>query len=109
VSGVFEKRFTLLKSVNHFLKFTKQFLSNRNHFSVDYYFRPYQTPKNNEIIFQKSFYAETNGALVLFLFDSTIYKICLEFITRFNQLGWAWLGVALGWGIGGRLSSTPNT
>jgi hypothetical protein len=62
-SGVFEKRFTLLKSVNHFPKFTKYFWSNINHFPVDYYFRPYQTPKNAEIIFQKSFYAETNGAL----------------------------------------------
>jgi hypothetical protein len=30
---------------------------------VDCYFRPNQTPKNVEIIFQKSFYAETNGAL----------------------------------------------
>jgi hypothetical protein len=63
-SGVFGKRFTLLKSVNHFPKFTKHFLSNRNHFSVDYYFRPYQTPENAEIIFQKSFYVETNGALI---------------------------------------------
>jgi hypothetical protein len=62
-SGVFGKRFTLLKSVNHFLKFTKHFWSNRNHFPVDYYFRPYQTPENAEVIFQKSFYAETNGAL----------------------------------------------
>jgi hypothetical protein len=50
----------LLKNVNHFLKFTKHFWSNRNHFPVDYYFRPYQTPKYAEIIFQKSFYAETN-------------------------------------------------
>jgi hypothetical protein len=38
------------------------FWSNRNHFPVDYYFRPHQTPENAEIIFQKSFYAETNGA-----------------------------------------------
>jgi hypothetical protein len=50
------------KSLNHFPKFTKSFRSNRNHFSVDYYFRPYQIPKNVEIIFQKSFYAETNKA-----------------------------------------------
>jgi hypothetical protein len=27
------------------------FLSNINHFSVDYYFRPYQIPENAEIIF----------------------------------------------------------
>jgi len=54
----------LLKSVNHFSKFIKHFLSNRNHFSVDHYFRPYLTPENIETIFQKSFYAETNGALV---------------------------------------------
>jgi hypothetical protein len=40
----------------------KSFWSNRNQFTVDHYFRPYQTPKNAEIIFQKSFYAETNGA-----------------------------------------------
>jgi hypothetical protein len=32
---------------------------------VDHYFRPNQTPKNAEIIFQKLFYAETNGALNL--------------------------------------------
>jgi hypothetical protein len=32
---------------------------------VDHYFRPYQTPENTETIFQKSFYAETNGALAL--------------------------------------------
>jgi len=37
-------------------------LSNINHFSVDHYFSPYQIPKNVEIIFQKLFYAETNGA-----------------------------------------------
>jgi len=60
----------LLKSVNHFPKFTKHFLSNENHFSVDHYFRPYQTPKNAEIIFQKPFYAETNGALALALNQS---------------------------------------
>jgi hypothetical protein len=54
----------LLKSVNHFSKFTKHFWSNRNHFPVNYYFRPYQTPENAEIIFQKSFYAETNRALI---------------------------------------------
>jgi hypothetical protein len=63
-SGVFGKWFTLFKSVNHFPKFTKGFRSNRNHFPVDYYFRPYQTSENAEIIFQKSFYAETNGALL---------------------------------------------
>jgi hypothetical protein len=55
---------TLLKSVNHFPKFIKHFLSNGNHFSVDHYFRPYQTPENTKTIFQKLFYAETNGALV---------------------------------------------
>jgi hypothetical protein len=37
--------------IDHFPKFTKHFWSNRNHFPVDYYFRPYQTPKNAEIIF----------------------------------------------------------
>jgi len=34
----------------HFLKFIKHFWSNRNHFSVDYYFRPYQTLENAKII-----------------------------------------------------------
>jgi hypothetical protein len=52
-----------MKSVNHFPKFFKHFLSNENYFPVDYYFYFYQTLKNVEIIFQKSFYAETNGAL----------------------------------------------
>jgi hypothetical protein len=51
-----------LKSVNHFPKFTKHFLSNENHFLVGHYFRPYQTSENAEIIFQKLFYAETNRA-----------------------------------------------
>jgi hypothetical protein len=54
----------LLKSLNHFSKFTKHFWSNRNYFPVDYYFHPYQIPKNTEIIFQKSFYAEANGTLI---------------------------------------------
>jgi len=52
----------LSSSENHFPKFTKHFWSNRNYFSIDYYFHPYQTPKNAEIIFQKPFYAETNRA-----------------------------------------------
>jgi hypothetical protein len=54
----------LLKSVNHFSKFTKYFWSNKNYFPIDYYFCPYQRPKNVEIIFQKSFNAETNEALL---------------------------------------------
>jgi hypothetical protein len=45
-------------------------LSNRNHFSVDHYFRPYQIQENTKIIFQKSFYAETNGALLNSSFPS---------------------------------------
>jgi hypothetical protein len=53
----------LLKSVNHFLKFTNHFWLNGNHFPVGHYFRLYQTPKNVEIIFQKPFYVETNKAL----------------------------------------------
>jgi len=32
--------------------------------SVDYYFRLHQIPKNSKIIFQKTFYAETNEALI---------------------------------------------
>jgi hypothetical protein len=43
-------------------------LSNGNHFPVDHYFRPYQTPKNTETIFQKSFYAVTNEALIHLIF-----------------------------------------
>jgi hypothetical protein len=44
----------LLKIVNHFPKFTKHFLSNKNHFSANYYFRPYQTLKNVEIILRRN-------------------------------------------------------
>jgi hypothetical protein len=65
VSTIYGKRFTLLKNVNHFSKFIKHFWSNGNHFSIDHYFRPYQTPKNTETIFQKSFYAEKKGASVI--------------------------------------------
>jgi hypothetical protein len=36
---------------------------------VDCYFRPNQTPKNAEIIFQKSFYTKTNGAYVENIFQ----------------------------------------
>jgi hypothetical protein len=50
--------------IGHCPKFTKHFWSNINYFPVDYYFRPYQTPENAEIIFHKSFYAKTNAALV---------------------------------------------
>jgi hypothetical protein len=38
-------RLRLASSVNDFSKFTKHFWSNRNHFPVDYYFRPYQNRK----------------------------------------------------------------
>jgi transposase len=62
VSTAWEKWFTLLKSLNHFSKFTKHFLSNGNHFPIDYYFPFHQTPKNAKIIFQKLFYAKTNRA-----------------------------------------------
>lgn len=48
---------------SHFLKFTKFFWSNGNHFSIDYYFRPLQTLENAKIIFQKPFYIETNEVL----------------------------------------------
>jgi hypothetical protein len=57
-----EKMIYAFKKGNFFfLKFTKHFLSNGNHFSVDYYFCSHQIPKNT-IIFQKSFYAKTNRA-----------------------------------------------
>jgi hypothetical protein len=68
----------LLKSVNHFPKFTKHFLSNRNHFLVDYYFCPYQTAENAKIIFQKSFYAETNGALMKVKSLTNLLKILIN-------------------------------
>jgi hypothetical protein len=61
-SSLHAKVSVLIPEWTPLLKFTKHFWSNRNHFPVDYYFRPYQTPENTEIIFQKSFYAETNGA-----------------------------------------------
>jgi hypothetical protein len=61
----FGKRFTVLKIVNHFPKIKEAFMVKPKMIFVDHYFRPYQTPKNAEIIFQKSFYAETDGAWVL--------------------------------------------
>jgi hypothetical protein len=60
----FGKRFTVLKIVNRFPKIKEDFTVKPKMIFVDCYFRPNQTLKNAEIIFQKSFYAETNGALV---------------------------------------------
>jgi len=40
------------KKRKSFSEIYKYFWSNRNHFPVNYYFRPYQTPENAEIIFQ---------------------------------------------------------
>jgi hypothetical protein len=54
-----------LKNINDFSKFTKHFLSNKNHFSIGYYFCPHQTPENIKIIFQKLFYSETNITLLI--------------------------------------------
>jgi hypothetical protein len=58
----FGKRFTVLKIVNRFPKIKEAFTVKTKMIFVDHYFRPNQTPENAEIIFQKSFYAETNGA-----------------------------------------------
>jgi hypothetical protein len=60
------------KNVSHFSKINKgKWLSNRKPFSVkgkrfyvDYYFTLRQTPVNTENIFRKSFYGETNRALI---------------------------------------------
>jgi len=60
----FEKRITVLKIVNRFPKIKETFTVKSKMIFVDHYFRPYQTSKNVEIIFQKSFYSETNGTLV---------------------------------------------
>jgi len=59
----FGKRFTVLKIVNRFPKIKEAFTIKPKMIFVDHYFRFYQTPKNTEIVFKKSFYAETNGAL----------------------------------------------
>jgi hypothetical protein len=45
---------SLENDLNIFSKFTKQFWSNENHFSVDYYFRSYQTQKNTKIILRQN-------------------------------------------------------
>jgi hypothetical protein len=58
----YRKRFTVLKTINSFSKIKEAFTVKQKIISVDYYFRPYQTQKNAENIFQKMFYAETNGA-----------------------------------------------
>jgi hypothetical protein len=42
--------FTENERIN-FQNLLKHFWSNENHFPVEHYFRPYQTPKNIEIIF----------------------------------------------------------
>lgn len=51
---------------------------------VDHYFRPNQTPENAEIIFQKSFYAETNGALDLNI--STFFMFLLLLFVPYRQV-----------------------
>jgi hypothetical protein len=58
----FRKRFTVLKIVNRFPKIKEAFTVKPKMIFVDCYFHPNQTPENAEIIFQKSFYAKTNGA-----------------------------------------------
>jgi hypothetical protein len=61
-----EKRLTVLKTVNYFSKIKEAFRVKLKMIFVDHYFYTHQTPKIIEIIFQKTFYAETNGAVVLF-------------------------------------------
>jgi hypothetical protein len=50
-----------MKRLN-FPKFKVAFTVKLKMISIDHYFRLNQTPKNTENIFQKTFYAETNGA-----------------------------------------------
>jgi hypothetical protein len=57
------KRFMVFKTVNRFPKIKEAFTVKLKMIFVDYYFCPHQTPDNAEIIFYKTFYAETNGAL----------------------------------------------
>ena len=52
-----EKLFTILTI---FQNLKKNFRLKGKIFSVDYYFMSYQTPKNTNNIFLKSFYNETN-------------------------------------------------
>jgi hypothetical protein len=56
-----KKRFTIF-----ILKIKEAFTVKLKMISVDYYFRTHQIPKNAENIFQKTFYAEINGALIVF-------------------------------------------
>jgi hypothetical protein len=58
----FRKQFTVLKTINCFPKIKEAFTVKLKIIFVDYYFRGYQTLKNAENIFQKTSYAETNGA-----------------------------------------------
>jgi hypothetical protein len=47
------KRFTVLKTVNYFLKIKEAFTVKQKMISVDHYFRFHQTPKNAKNIFPK--------------------------------------------------------
>ena len=58
------KWFTVLKRGNHFTEIKEDFSVKLKMISVDYYCTPHQTPENTENDFWKSFYVETNGALV---------------------------------------------
>jgi hypothetical protein len=60
----FIKRFTVFKTVNYFSKIKEAFTAKLKIISFNHYFHPYQTPKNAKNIFQKTFYTETNRALV---------------------------------------------
>jgi hypothetical protein len=60
----FEKQFTVF--INHFPKIKEAFMVKPKMIFIDHYFCPNQTPKNAENVFQKIFYAKTNGALVKF-------------------------------------------
>jgi hypothetical protein len=51
--------FTVLKTVNNFLKIKEEFSIKEKIFYVYYYFISHQTSKNTKNIFYKSFYGET--------------------------------------------------
>jgi hypothetical protein len=60
----FGKWFTENFSVNCFPNFTQRFSGQQQIFSVDFGFTAKQTSENNENILRKTFYVETNGALI---------------------------------------------
>jgi hypothetical protein len=58
------------RTVNRFPKIKEAYIVKLKMIFVNHYFRPYETPKNAENIFKKTFYAETNRALLNIRFMS---------------------------------------